>query len=387
MGVKVREKVEGSGVWWIFINHNGQRKAKRVGTEKAAREAAKKIEAKLTLGDFKIEKPKPKAATFEEYAERWLTLRHDWKESTRHSYGVCLETHVYPVFGKTSLGAIGRKDLKVFFDGLLAKGKAAETAAVIKAAMNGVLTHAVESEVIDANPLREIRLKVKAKRLREEIDPLKDEEGEKLLAEAAKYQGGKYHAPMLCALRTGLRIGEIQALQWGDVDFNGCFLEVRRSWRQERLTDTKSKKRRRVDMTPLLAETLRVLQVEEKKCALRQGRPVSEGVFADEAGAMLDRETFRHALNKCLERARLRRIRVHDLRYSYASIRLNRGHNVDDVSQQLGHSSIKITFDVYGHLIPGKFKSEVDDLESPVQPAATQTQPETLSERFAQHIQ
>ena len=60
------------------------------------------------------------------------------------------------------------------------------------------------------------------------------------------------------------------------MDSNGRFLEVRRSWRQDRLTDTKNKKRRRVDMTPLLAETLRVLQVEEKKRALRQGRPVSE---------------------------------------------------------------------------------------------------------------
>ena len=102
---------------------------------------------------------------------------------------------------------------------------------------------------------------------------------------------------------------------------------------------------------------------------------------------MLNRESFRHALNRCLERAGLRRIRVHDLRHSHASIRLNRGHNVGDVSQQLGHSSIKITFDVYGHLIPGKFKSEVDDLDSPVQPAATQAQPETLTVRFPQHLQ
>jgi integrase len=53
MGVKVREKPPGSGVWWIFIDHNGKRKAKKVGCDKKlALEAAKKIEAKLTLGIF-----------------------------------------------------------------------------------------------------------------------------------------------------------------------------------------------------------------------------------------------------------------------------------------------------------------------------------------------
>lgn len=89
---------------------------------------------------------------------------------------------------------------------------------------------------------------------------------------------------------------------------------------------------------------------------------------------MLNREAFKKALNKCLEQANLRHIRVHDLRHTYATVRLLRGHNVGDVSHQLGHSSIKITYDVYGHWIPGSFKSEVEDLDYP-QPTATQAQP------------
>ncbi len=53
MGVKVREKPKGSGVWWIFIDHRGRRKAKKIGRDKkVALGVAKKIEAKLTLGDL-----------------------------------------------------------------------------------------------------------------------------------------------------------------------------------------------------------------------------------------------------------------------------------------------------------------------------------------------
>lgn len=63
------------------------------------------------------------------------------------------------------------------------------------------------------------------------------------------------------------------------------------------------------------------------------------------------------------EFAGLRRIRVHDLRHTYATIRLISGHNIGDVSYQLGHSSIKITYDTYGHWLPGEFKSEADELD------------------------
>jgi len=60
----------------------------------------------------------------------------------------------------------------------------------------------------------------------------------------------------------------------------------------------------------------------------------------------------------------LRRIRIHNLRHSYATIRLMKSHHVGDVSYQLGHSSIKITYDVYAHWMPGQFKSEVDELDT-----------------------
>jgi integrase len=75
-------------------------------------------------------------------------------------------------------------------------------------------------------------------------------------------------------------------------------------------------------------------------------------------------KVFKKALLASLKKAGLRKIRVHDLRHTYATVRLLNGHNVGDVSYQLGHSSIKITYDIYGHWIPGNFKSEVDSLDT-----------------------
>jgi integrase len=161
-----------------------------------------------------------------------------------------------------------------------------------------------------------------------------------------------------------MRIGEIRALKWKDLDFENRLIEVKRSGRAGRVTKPKNGKSRRVDMTPHLAETLKALQTTQKRKALQKGRPFSEWVFANNRGNMLRYHSFRDGLMACLKRAKLRKIRIHDLRHAYATIRLLSGHNIGDVSYQLGHSSIKITYDTYGHWLPGKFKSEVDELDN-----------------------
>ena len=61
-------------------------------------------------------------------------------------------------------------------------------------------------------------------------------------------------------------------------------------------------------------------------------------------------------------------IRAHDLRHTYATLRIMKGDNLKDVSKQLGHHSIRITLDIYSHWVPGAKKSEVDELDSRTAP-------------------
>lgn len=374
MGVKVREKPKGSGEWWIFIDHEGKRKSKKVGIdEKIAQDVAEKIKAKLVLGEISMETLQPQCPTFKEYAETWLSLPHDWKASTRESYDNNFRLHIYPAFGRQRLDQIRRRDLKVFFDKLLVSGLSPSTAGLIRCPISGVFSHAVDSELIESNPLNDLKLRYKKRRIN--IYPLTDEETALVLDQAKEYLHGLYYPHLLCAFRTGLRIGELQALQWGDIDFKGGFIEVAHSFRKKRLTDTKNRLHRRVDMTPHLAENLKDLKLSQKKWAFKAGRQAPDWVFANKKGDILCREAFGRALRKCLEKSELRTIRTHDTRHTYATIRLLRGHNIGDVSYQLGHSSISITYDVYGHWIPGKFKNEVNELDQP-HLSAPYTQPE-----------
>jgi integrase len=374
MGVKVREKPPGSGIFWVFINHNSRRKSKKIGNdEKIANGVAEKIKAKLVLGELEVEKINDPSPTFKEYAELWLSLPHeDWKESTQMNYEFNLVRHVYPVFGKTPVDQIKRKDFKAFFDKLMINGLSKNTVLLIKAPISGVLSHAVESEIIESNPLNDLKFHKKKQKFK--VESLTEPEANQLLEQSKIHLNGYYYPHMLCALRTGLRIGEIIALKWKDIDFEKRQMGVKRSCRNGRVTGTKNNKRRHVDMTPHLVETLKELRTEQKKRALKKGWSFPDWVFANRKGKRPRRIAFRDALMRCLDNAKLKRIRVHDLRHSYATIRLLRGHNVGDVSYQLGHSSIQITYDAYGHWIPGHFKSEVDELDE-MHPNAPQAHP------------
>jgi integrase len=332
-----------------------------VGDKKAADKVASTIRAKLQLGEFGFEEQKP-VPTFKEHAKMWLALPHDWKESTKEAYLLNLKLHILPVLGNYRIDEIKRKDLKAFFDKLLSEGMASSTVSLVRSPISGVLSHALDSELIDNNPLSGLKLDKKNNAL--QIEPLSKEDVGLLLESIKVYEGGIYYPSILCALRTGMRIGEIKALEWEDLDFENRLIEVKHSCRRGRITKPKNGKSRRVDMTPHLAETLKNLRVSQMRYTLQKGRPFSDWVFANSRGNMLTYKAFRKALTGCLKKAGLRKIRIHDLRHTYATIRLLSGHNIGDISYQLGHSSIKITYDTYGHWMPGKFKSEVDELDN-----------------------
>jgi len=120
-----------------------------------------------------------------------------------------------------------------------------------------------------------------------------------------------------------------------------------------------------VDMSGQLAETLKALLISRKAETLRKGWPqVPDWVFCSEEGGPLDGDNLRHRVfYKTLAKTGLRRIRFHDLRHSFASLLLQQGESPAYVKEQMGHSSIQVTVDIYGHLIPGANRQAVDRLD------------------------
>jgi integrase len=147
--------------------------------------------------------------------------------------------------------------------------------------------------------------------------------------------------------------------------FHGRFVEVRHNLVAGRMTTPKNGKTRRVDMSAQLSDTLRTLLTTRKGEAPRNGwGQVPEWIFCSETGGPLDGDNLRHRVfYRLLTKAELRRIRFHDLRHTFATMLIQNGESLAYVRDQLGHASIQLTVDTYGHLVPGANRQAVDRLD------------------------
>src|SRR5262249_794410 len=149
-------------------------------------------------------------------------------------------------------------------------------------------------------------------------------------------------------------------------DFRGQFMDVRRGVVLGEVTTTKSKKIRRVDLSP---QVLAVLQREKEirqLQAMNTGEELSPWVFLSLEGLRWDERNLRRSFYRGLARAGIRQVRFHDLRHTYASLMAEAGAPPKYVQKQLGHSSFQVTMDVYSHLFPEGNREWVTKLDGPV---------------------
>ena len=278
-GVSVREIKKGSGVFYIFITVNGRRKSRKIGPKKLAEEVAAKIRARMLTGDLQIEDRK-KVFTLQEYALLWIEnyIRPTRKPGTYRRYEEILRLYVVPELGKKPLDKITRADVKRFLLGLHKAGSSRSTIALCRDVMSGALGQAIDDELINVNPVSGVLKSLKLERAKRiPVEPMTFDEVRLFLDTCKKYV--PQHYPFfLTACRTGMRLGELLALEWRDIDFNGYFIRVERSFKGGRVSGTKTGKVRRVDMSDQLHDELKRLHHVRQQDALQVVELVAEGL-------------------------------------------------------------------------------------------------------------
>jgi integrase len=396
MGVKVRERMKGSGIYWIFIDHKGKRKAKKIGRNRqAANKAAKLIEAKLALGDLALlENDDTKTPTLENYVNGWedSTGKHlGWlntagklslKHSTLTGYELILKKHIIPRFGSLKINKITSRLISDLVYSLFEQGLRSSTIRNIKNCLSSILRHAMKNDAyITSNSAVGVEIpKPEDEKPLRVPNPMTWKEKE-LLEKCYKQHYPRYYPLVLCGFRTGLRIGELIALKWEDIDFHNALMNVQRNVTRGKVTTPKNRSGRPVRMTQQLIKVLKAHRTNMKTQKLKRGwTETPEWVFHDTDGNFIAYSTFiRLVWNKAMEKSGLLKRTPHDMRHTYATLRLSKGDSLAEVSKEMGHGSTEITFRTYYKWLPKESRSNIDELdgnyEETTQLSATYPQP------------
>ncbi len=355
------------GKWVVdYRDGRGRRHWETKNDKKAAQDRLAEI---LKGGDLQITDNR----TFEEYGNWWLEncAKGGVKASTYQEYEAVLRKHVYPLLGSIRFMEVRRPMIRELIAAKKAEGYEQSTIRNIMAPVRGMFFQAIEDGTTEKNPASRIGKLNKRDRdkPKKKINPLTGREVQTLLKAAEEKKYWSLYPLLLCACRTGARMGELIALKGIDIDFKGGFIHVQRNLSRGKISVTKNGKDRRVDMSVMLANTIEELLSRRRAEALREEmkKPAEERrdaatvvnevmedwLFQTPLSTQLDPSNLRKVFYRLLVAAGMRRIRFHDLRHTFASLLLQNRESLDYVKEQMGHSSIQVTVDIYGHLVPG----------------------------------
>ena len=337
----------------------------------------RKTEDLVEKGDFVSAREIPPLIGFEDeansrhvdgVADMWLELkRQKRRESTCHTYLGHIENHLKPYFGRTLVSRIKLDSVESFIKHCLDSGVSVPTTRKILRTLQDMMTYACRKKWIYSNPVKEAEkpenhhehdeskegLKIlEPAMIRKLLDsvgwyPKKSRKtGETEWLEMSKADKMKYKTLVMTAASTGMREGEILGLKWSDIDFVVNQIIVNRTFNHGRFYSPKSKySKRKIDIAPQLVTQLKEWKLACPKTELDLVFPNAKGNPID-ANNLLNR-----VYSPALKKAKLPQIRFHDLRHTYASLLISQGENPKYIQNQMGHSSIQVTYDIYGHLM------------------------------------
>jgi integrase len=297
------------------------------------------------VGQGEYGQPTSAVVTFNEAAVgymRHLEQVNQREAATLRDYQGSLTRYLLPRFGEQAIGSIQPRDLEAMRDELLAAGLSPRTVVRHLTVAHGVFKYAMRAHGLKTNPASSDLVDRPTVRYTGDFDALDMEQLQALARAAATEQESTLY---LMAAFTGLRQGELLALQWRDVDFANQRVLVRRSYSQVS-REEKDAKGHNVGSVPLMDELVGPLDALSNRST-----DSDDLVFCEPTGARLNSWTLRRRYYAALERAGLPRIRFHDLRHVFGSTAV-KVFPLSDVQAMLRHAHITTTMR-YIHHRPG----------------------------------
>jgi integrase len=302
----------------------------------------------------------PGKMTVGDWLKQWLEeARHTTSPKTHERYSEIVNQHLRPALGVIQLAKFGPIHIQGFYSDALKSGRldgkgglSPQTVLHFHRLLDHAMKRARKLRLIAVNPVEDVDPPKVEER---EMQTLDDEQAAKLLAAASTT---RVYVPLVVALATGLRRGELLALRWQDIDLATGVIQVVRSLEQTkaglRFKTTKSKRSKRPIVLP--ASVLAVLLDHKAKQAeerLLLGLGKGELVFTRVDGDPIKPNSFTSWVARVAARAGASHIMpVHGLRHTHITNLLRENVHPKVASERAGHSRVGFTLDRYSHVIP-----------------------------------
>jgi len=271
------------------------------------------------------------------------------KHSTSIFYNALLKKHLIPYFRYFKICEIKPDSINAFISEKQTQNLSNKTINHLLTLLHTILNRLVDNDKLNSNPCDKVK---KLKLQHQEMNFLNKEEIFQLLTTCEK-EYPDFYPLLLSAIFTGMRKGELLALTWQDINFKTNKVTVNKAIFRG-VTDTPKtlKSIRKVDICLELKKTLQEIKQD------------TGFVFKSPEGCQLNPENvIKRRFLPLLKKADIKRIRFHDLRHTYASILIAQNVPIKYIQSQMGHSSIQVTLDRYGHLLPEVYTQGIKALD------------------------
>lgn len=315
---------------------------------------AKQLEREL-LHSVKEETPTKKMTFGQLYEEYKKAKKHETRQSTQDTLETRIKTHVLPTFENVRLDRMNVPSLQNWKQKLNNSNLSVGMKKSIYKNFSSILNFAVKMEYLPKNPLKSVGNFKDPLDIVEEMDFYVPEEFKKFITAAREYANTSdtllywsVYVFFCIAFYTGMRRGEILALNWNDTQNGTINITKSFSVRYLKITPPKNKSSIREIQIPDPLQA--VLNEHYERC--KNVPNFTDEYFVCGGIKPVSDPTLRYLNEYFAQQANVKRIRIHDFRHSHASLLANNGINIQEIAKRLGHADVSITLKTYSHLYP-----------------------------------
>lgn len=378
MKIKEHKKKNGAIVYrasiYLGIDQVTGKKAKTSvtgRTRKEVKQKARHAQDEFISNGYTVTKVVP-IKNYQELAELWLeNYQLTVKPQTFIATKRMLYNHLIPIFGTMKVDKLTVSYIQRFINDL---SNQLVHYGVVHSINRRVLQYGVSLQLLPFNPARDVMLPKVPKKENKAIKFIAPEDLKALMAYMEKLANKKFsyffdYVLYSVLLATGCRFGEVVALEWSDIDLENGTISITKNYsRLLKLIGTPKSKAgvRVISIDKKTINLLRLYKNRQRQLFIETGTRVSAVVFSTPLKEYQNMATRQESLDRRITEVSIPRFTFHAFRHTHASLLLNAGISYKELQYRLGHATLAMTMDIYGHLSMDKEKEAVSYFEKAI---------------------